>query len=146
MLNKINSPQECRDECKPLVFIAEDEPILRQLIVKLLPKEWIIEEFGTGESLIERAKAKLPDLIISDFRLPGITGVEMMSQLRAANATMPVIFISGYAGKQDIIEFIKLGAYSFFDKPFDQKEFKTCAEDAIKHWSYIKTLQQQESL
>ena len=93
---------------------------MRQMLGLLLGARWRVEMADGGEAARDMALASPPDLVISDVRMPGIDGIELLRALRAAPAThdVPVILVSARAGERETIAGLEAGADDFLIKPF----------------------------
>jgi CheY-like chemotaxis protein len=117
----------------PRVLVAEDDTEMRMLLVRMLRKDgYHVEEVGSGAELLHRIGTSLlsrrgepPELIISDIRMPGFTGLEVLSGLREADWAMPVILITAFGDSETHAEAQRLGAEAVFDKPFDMDELRS---------------------
>ncbi len=109
------------------IMLAEDDPEMRSLLASGLRKDGydviasptgfgIFEEIGL---LLFRGEAVPADLIISDERMPGMFGLEVLAALRKAGWPIPFILITGFGDRQTHEKAIRLGAAAVFDKPFD---------------------------
>jgi CheY-like chemotaxis protein len=114
----------------PLVLLAEDDDEMRRLLARKLRRRGCeVLEARNGAQLVElvfeRAVEPLPDsmqpaeLIITDHRMPGRTGLEVLSLLRSVNWITPVIVVSGFADPQTHSEARRLGVAAVFEKPCD---------------------------
>jgi CheY-like chemotaxis protein len=87
-------------------------------------------EVENGLQLLElvsdrlRKDESLPDVIVSDVRMPGQTGLEVLASLRRADATIPVILITAFGDPELHAEARRLGVAAIFDKPFDIDDLK----------------------
>ncbi|MEZ4359208.1 MAG: response regulator [Kofleriaceae bacterium] len=122
----------------PLVLLAEDDEELRKLLARKLRRRGCdVLEARNGAQLVElvfeRAVDPLPDsvipaaLIITDHRMPGRTGLEVLSLLRSVNWATPLIVISAFADQETHAEARRLGVAALFDKPFDLDELTAFA-------------------
>jgi len=103
------------------ILVIDDEPALLLNMLEMLGLEGF-EAIGAedGQTGIQLAGKHRPDLIVCDIRMPEIDGFEVLKILRADPATrsIPVIFLSAQASKEDIQQGIRLGADSYVTKPF----------------------------
>jgi CheY-like chemotaxis protein len=113
---------------RPRVLVAEDEPDVRQLVaVALRGLGYEIVEARTGAELLDQLGDGLllddlparPDLIISDIRMPGLTGMEIVAGLRQAEWSTPIVLMTAYADLETRDLAQRLGVDAFFEKPFD---------------------------
>ncbi|MDR3641746.1 MAG: sigma-54 dependent transcriptional regulator [Humidesulfovibrio sp.] len=102
------------------ILIVDDDAQLRQSFGKILESEGFeIRAAACGEAGVEAVKSLPPDLVIMDVRMPGITGIQAMQQMRAACPGLPVVIMTAYGGTETAIEATKLGAFDYILKPFD---------------------------
>jgi DNA-binding NtrC family response regulator len=73
------------------------------------------------------------DLVITDLRMPGMTGLELMHDVRQQNSEVPVIIITGYSTVESAIEALRLGASDFIKKPFDMEELFVIIDKSLVH-------------
>jgi CheY-like chemotaxis protein len=118
----------------PRILIVDDQhDILRLLHSALnrLAHELDILEAPSGEeALLEATRSKV-DLLVADYRLPGITGVELMHKIRARYPDVRVIFITGMTDRRIREELLNAGAVAIFDKPISLTDFLDAAERAL---------------
>jgi DNA-binding NtrC family response regulator len=86
---------------------------------------------GNGVSALEKLKGHNYDLVISDFRMPGLNGLELLREVNEKEIAVPVIITSGYGTVEYAVEAMKLGAFDFILKPFAPKVMKSVAAKAI---------------
>ncbi|MDO7907891.1 response regulator transcription factor [Paenibacillus sp. JX-17] len=110
------------------VLIADDEPMIREGLASIM--EW--EELGysvaataaNGREALQKYQEVQPDLIIIDIRMPGMTGLEVIRELRQSGASVHFIILSGYADFDYAKEAITMGVNSYLLKPVDEDEMK----------------------
>jgi CheY-like chemotaxis protein len=116
------------------VIVAEDETDVRQLVaVALRGIGYEIFEARTGAELLDELGDGLllgdlgarPDIIISDVRMPGLTGMEILAGLRQAEWCTPIVLMTAYADAETRELARRLGADAFFEKPFDIDDLVT---------------------
>ena len=90
---------------------------------------------------LDKALAEKPDLIITDLKMPRMTGLEMMAALSNAGANIPVILTTFYGSEQTAIEAFRLGAKDYMIKPYDPGEMLESVEGGEKwaRYSFIGT-------
>lgn len=107
------------------VLIADDEVWIGFGIKKLIHKSGqpftVIGEAPNGIRAYEMVKKEQPDLLITDIRMPGLNGLELMRKLRAEENPVGVVFISGYAEFEYAREAISLGAFDYLLKPIEEE-------------------------
>ena len=106
---------------RQLILIIEDDEDIRELLVYNLEKNgYEAEAVESGETGLTSANRRKPDLILLDLMLPGVDGLSVCRQLKAAKATqdVPIIIISAKGEETDIITGLELGADDYLAKPF----------------------------
>ena len=114
------------------VLIVDDEKLIRWSVRRQL-EEWgymaLEAESGTGG--LAQIRAESPDLILLDVRLPDLSGIEVLREIKQNNLSIPVIMITGDPQLDDIKTAIKLGALDFIKKPLDFDELQVTIAGAI---------------
>jgi CheY-like chemotaxis protein len=124
------------------ILLAEDDDELRRVIARTLREEgYQVTEASNGFDLLDRIEAAIAwggrshppiSLIISDVRMPGMTGIDVLSILRCAYWATPVILMSAFADATMRLEAGELGAAAVIAKPFDLDELKTAVRSAMR--------------
>jgi DNA-binding response OmpR family regulator len=136
----------------PNILIIEDVPEMAELISLYLKKaDMSVTAVGTAELALEKLKNTLPDLVILDLNLPGMSGFEFLQHFRSKyKTTIPVIIVSARDADEDIIKGLGIGADEFVTKPFSPRvlvarvqtnlrrhaETEAAAEESIKFGNY----------
>lgn len=118
---------------RPLILICDDELPLRELIKAVLGDRYRYleaEDVGQAEEALRESK---PEAIVLDVMLPGKSGLEFLSELRAKrrNAPIPVVVVSAWQSADDQRTALKAGADAFIGKPFDPKDLVSVVETLI---------------
>jgi two-component system, NtrC family, response regulator AtoC len=101
------------------IFVTDDDDVVRQALSRRLAKHHQIRSFDSGEALLEALEHDVPDLILLDLKMPGMSGLETLKQLRSKAQQSLVILLTAYGTVEDAVEAIKLGAYDFLIKSVD---------------------------
>jgi two-component system, NtrC family, response regulator AtoC len=102
------------------VLIVDDETNIREIVVKLLALDGIdCESAENGLAAQRIIENKDVDIIVSDLKMPGMDGLELLGWLREQTLDIPVIMISAFGQANDAVQALKLGAYDYMVKPFD---------------------------
>ena len=107
------------------VLVVEDEPDIAALIAYQLTREGFrVETAGSGPEALDAIGRELPDLVILDRMLPGLSGDQVLKQLRAEPHTvsLPVLVLTAKRDQEERIEGLELGADDYLTKPFSPKE------------------------
>ena len=105
------------------ILVIDDDESLRDTIGIMLEQEGFTPLLiSDGKTGFERAMAVKPDLLIVDLRLPGMSGIEICKQLRAANFKTPIIVLSAVGEEVDKVLLLEIGADDYIVKPFGARE------------------------
>jgi len=117
----------------PVILLIEDNAPLRENIKMLLRLSgYEVHAFDSGLSALEKLKVKKPDLVLSDILLPGMTGYDILGEVRKMPACshIPFIFLSALAEGNHIREGMSLGANDYITKPFTSESLIS----TIRNW------------
>ena len=116
---------------KKRILVVEDEDKLRRIVeLQLLDAGFDVDKAAKAEEalpLIDRA-----DLILTDFKLPGMSGLEMLQIVKRQNATIPVIMMTAFGTIENAVEAMKAGAADFLPKPFSLDHLITVVNKALE--------------
>ena len=107
---------------KPLVLVVEDEAALATMLRYNLEKQGFrVEEAADGQEALDRVAESQPDLVLLDWMLPAMSGIEVCRQLRRRSATrdLPVIMVTARTEDQDAVRGLNTGADDYITKPFN---------------------------
>lgn len=131
----------------PLVLIADDEIHTTVMLERIFEREgYAVESVNDGTSALERAQQVIPDLILLDIQMPGMSGFEVLRELRsnATTAGIPTILVTAKARKPaDVAHGLNLGADDYVYKPFDPRELVARAESKMKARQLEENLQRR---
>lgn len=117
------------------VLVCDDEHVLRELIrAALSPSGYTIIEAENGTESVEQAHLERPDLIILDVMMPGLSGLDVLAELRrdAGLATTPVLVLSARTQVGDREAVAKAGADRFLGKPFSPTELVSIVAEMLE--------------
>jgi len=115
------------------IIVVDDEEIVLSLICDTLEDEgYDIKTASNGEDALKIIEQDTFDLIISDIRMPGIDGIELIKRTREIQPEIGVIFMTGYANLNSAKNAIKQGAFDYIMKPFEISEIRKAVKDAIR--------------
>ncbi len=109
---------------QPRILVAEDNPDMRQYLVKLLAADYDVEAVADGEAALASVLARPPDLIVTDVLMPGVDGQALLRAIRAHPGTrsLPVVQLSAQAGEESVLEGLGGGSDDYVRKPFSARE------------------------
>jgi two-component system response regulator AauR len=114
------------------VLIVEDDPhVLLGCQQALALEDIAAEGVGSAELAMERLHAGFPGIVISDIRLPGMDGLQLMGQVKTLDPALPVILITGHGDIPLAVSAMRQGAYDFMEKPFSPERLVETARRAL---------------
>ncbi len=114
------------------IWIAEDDRSLRWVMEKAITREGIeVRSFETGDLLLQALKTAQPEIIISDIRMPGIDGLELLKQIHQHHPQIPVIITTAHSDLDSAVSAYQGGAFEYLPKPFDLKELVDVAQRGV---------------
>lgn len=115
------------------ILIADDEKNMRWILAKNLKDEGFeVLEAANGLEAFELFLDKEPDMVVLDYSMPGIDGMEVLKRINTINDKIPVIMITAHGSTDAAVEAMKLGAIDYISKPFDMEELKITIKKALK--------------
>lgn len=123
-----------------VILIVDDDDQLRTSFAKLLTEEkYDVRTAPTGEAGIEAVRQQIPDLVIMDVRMPGISGLEAFEAIRKIDAKLPVIIMTAFGTTETAIRATKLGAFDYILKPFDIANILEMIRNALEAGRFMKS-------
>ena len=101
------------------VILVDDDPHLRQALSQTLDLAGLkVVALAEAQGLAERIEADWPGVVVSDIRMPGIDGLQVLEQLHGRDSELPVLLITGHGDVPLAVQAMRAGAYDFLEKPF----------------------------
>jgi two-component system response regulator AtoC len=129
------------------ILIADDEKNMRWILVKNLKSEgFLVVTAEDGDEAFNLFLDEAPDMVILDYKMPKLDGMEVLKRIKKVNSTIPVIMITAHGSTNAAVEAMKLGAVDYISKPFDINELKMTIFKALnidklnKEIEYLKEL------
>jgi len=117
----------------PRILIVDDEASIRSSLLESLTAEgYDAETAETGEEALARCHGTVFDLVITDLRLPGVSGLEILQALRNQGNATPVIMMTAYGDVDTAVSAMRSGAYDFIPKPFKLSAIKKQVRSALR--------------
>ncbi|CAH0527311.1 nitrogen regulation protein NR(I) [Vibrio hippocampi] len=119
---------------KGYVWVVDDDSSIRWVMDKTLSSANIkCETFADAESVLLALERELPDVLVSDIRMPGIDGIELLHRVQEMAPDLPVIIMTAHSDLDAAVNAYQKGAFEYLPKPFDIDETLTLVERAIVH-------------
>jgi two-component system nitrogen regulation response regulator GlnG len=114
------------------IWIAEDDRSLRWVMEKAISREGIeVRSFENGDDLLVALQSSLPEIIISDIRMPGIDGLELLKEIHSSRPDIPVIITTAHSDLDSAVAAYQGGAFEYLPKPFDLDELVDVARRGV---------------
>jgi DNA-binding NtrC family response regulator len=115
------------------IAIVDDEKDMRQSISQWLALSGFdTETFASAEDALKGVSPDYPGIVVSDIRMPGMDGMQLLRKLRSADSTLPVIMITGHGDVPMAVEAMRIGAFDFLEKPFNPDRMTELAKKATQ--------------
>ncbi len=125
-------------EEKVKVLIVDDEPMILDLLGNYLEfSDFQTEKANDGKECLETAKLFKPDLILLDFSMPGMSGLDVLKAIKQEESDIAVIMVTGVGDLDMAIQCMKAGAYDFLEKPVKLKQLGISINNALEKRSLI---------
>lgn len=130
------------------VLVAEDDPELLKMVVRLLSDEYAVIPAADGATALELAKKHLPHLLVTDVQMPGMSGIELAERFRAISEDRlaPVVIMSALGDLGTRLRGLDAGAVDYVVKPFDPKELRARVRAQFRMRDLAMRLHQAEQL
>lgn len=117
---------------KKTVWIVDDDDSIRWVLSRALAKaEYKVDVFSDAESVLSSLKNSQPDVLVTDIRMPGMSGLELANKLREEIPNMPVIIMTAHTDLDSALSSYQSGAFEYLPKPFDIEDALTLIKQAI---------------
>ncbi|MFN7142198.1 MAG: sigma-54-dependent transcriptional regulator, partial [Myxococcota bacterium] len=115
------------------VLVVDDEPSIRKVLQAHLGRDGhAVETAGDGAEAIDRLAGEPFDLVITDLKMPGVGGLELLAHVRQNLPGLPLIVITAHGTVDSAVEALKLGAHDYITKPFDHAELRAAVDKALR--------------
>src|SRR5687768_9872189 len=116
------------------ILVVDDQDMMRDSLAATLVREGHEVIAATdGAAAVSRLNGARFDLMITDLKMPKMTGIELLAEAKKLRPEMPVVLMTAFATVQTAVEAMKLGAYDYIQKPFDGEEIKHLVDRTLEH-------------
>jgi nitrogen regulation protein NR(I) len=115
-----------------ILVVDDDEGLVHFLSRFFSGQEYDVYACGSGTAALEKVQKEAFDLILLDYKMPGLNGLDTLREIRRLQVKTPVIVMTAYGTMDTAIEAMKLGAYDYLLKPFERNELERLARDALE--------------
>ncbi|HVQ16784.1 MAG TPA: response regulator, partial [Vicinamibacterales bacterium] len=129
------APASAEPASKPRILIVDDEPSMREMLRIVLRRDgYDVTVAANGTEALDVLQRERMDLLLSDIRMPDISGVEVLRAAKEANKDLVAFMMTAFASTDTAVEAMRLGAVDYFTKPFNMDELR------IKVRQHLETL------
>ncbi len=115
------------------VFVVDDEESVVSSIRFILESEgYEVESFTDPRDMLDRGRQPLTGCLVTDIRMPGMSGLDMHERLRASGVSLPTIVVTGHGEVTDAVRALKAGCVDFIQKPWSNAVLLECVRSAIR--------------
>lgn len=119
---------------KESIWVIDDDQSIRWVLEKAFQKaDMEVTSFDNGNSIMKELARRMPDAIVSDIRMPGIDGLDLLKQIHESSPELPVIIMTAHSDLDAAVSAYQGGAFEYLPKPFDVNEAVAIAKRAISH-------------
>src|SRR5215470_2966870 len=118
---------------KSIVFVVDDDVSVRESLELLIQNEgWQPRTFASAQEFLDCPPALVPNCLLLDISLPGMTGLDLQKRIAIERTDMPIIFITGSGDVPKSVQAMKAGAVEFLTKPFNDEVLLTAIRHALE--------------
>jgi len=118
---------------KGKVYVIDDDEAMRDSLQFLLDSaDFEVSLFDSAQTFLDQLSTIEFGCVVSDIRMPGVDGIELLRRIKASRATLPVIIMTGHGDIPLAVEAMKLGAVDFLEKPFEDERLVAWIDAALR--------------
>ena len=136
-----------KNDAAPRILIVDDDPAQRSLLDSFLTSQGFqTVVVPSGERALEVLRAETVDMMISDVRMPGLSGLETLRRARQVRGALPILLVTAYADVRDAVGAMRDGAVNYLSKPIDLDELLSSVRQAtgLSHTAPVKFSEQKQ--
>lgn len=116
------------------ILVIDDEKRMHRILqISLEGLGYSVISASSGLEGVELAKARMPSLVITDMKMPGMSGMEVLQEIKKMDEEVPIIIMTAYGTVQSAVEAMKTGAFDYILKPFDIAEMEVIVQRALRY-------------
>jgi diguanylate cyclase (GGDEF)-like protein len=117
------------------IYVVDDEESIRSILTETLSSVgYPVESFPDAEKALEAIKKEPPHVVLSDIRMPGMSGIDLLAEVKDLSSDIEFIIMTSHASLDTAVNAVKLGAYDYLHKPFDElQEVVTTVDRTVEH-------------
>lgn len=123
---------------KRILLVDDEKNILKVMSASLKKEGYDVETARSGEEAIGKIGNNRYNLVITDYKLPRINGLDLLQELKSKDPELPIIILTAYGTIEKAVEAMKKGAYNYLTKPINLEELNIVVSDAIERYALIE--------
>jgi len=121
------------------VLVVDDKDMMRDSVAATLGRAGFeVEAVCDGPAALAAIACKRPDAIVTDMRMPGLTGIELLEQVRRIDDDLPVVIMTAFGTIDTAVRAIRMGAFDYLTKPFEGDELVIAVKRAVEHARLVR--------
>lgn len=121
---------------KGIVFVVDDDDAVRRALERLIKSVGLtVETFASAQEFLRRDPPEGPACVVTDVRMPGLSGLDLQKELADADLSMPIVFMTGHGTVPMSVRAMKAGAVDFLQKPVDEQVLLDAIHQALEKGS-----------
>jgi len=117
---------------RPVVLVVDDDPGVRESFRLILEDHYDVIDVPDGPAALDTVRASEIDLVLLDIRLPGMDGIEVLERIKALDEGIEVILVTAVKTVRTAVAAMKLGAFDYLTKPFEEDELLSLSRRALE--------------
>jgi DNA-binding NarL/FixJ family response regulator len=115
------------------ILIIDDDSDIQLVLSDIIKSEGheVITAYN-GEKALEKIRKHSPDLVLLDIKLPGMDGMKVLEEIKKTDKSLIVIMLTGYGEIKDAVQAMKMGAFNYITKPFENEEIAVNIKEALQ--------------
>jgi len=121
------------------VLVVDDKEMMRDSVAGTLARAGFeVTTADGGEAALTALAAKRPDVLVTDLKMPGMTGLELIERVRAIDDELPIVMMTAFATVETAVRAVKIGAYDYLTKPFEGDQLLITVKRALQHAALLR--------
>ena len=118
---------------RPLVALVDDEESVRRALARMLSaSQFDVDVFATGQEFLDSLRTRLPDCVVLDYQMPGLTGRDVQRQLSLGQIRLPIIVVTAHDQPALREQCLADGAVAYLSKPLQRERLVDLINDAVR--------------
>ena len=118
---------------RPLVALVDDEESVRRALARMLSaSQFDVDVFATGQEFLDSLRTRLPDCVVLDYQMPGLTGRDVQRQLSLGQIHLPIIVVTAHDQPALREQCLADGAVAYLSKPLQRERLVDLINDAVR--------------